>query len=84
MPTIGPPEDTPEYAHGAWFSALMAAAGNQDIIDAFKKATGVVLPKTRMDMMIDDASDYGEDTAKKFVQWFNENIWGPWSEKSEG
>lgn len=77
---IEPPKDTPEYAHGAWASALFAASREPKILKAFQDETGMVLSaaKTPIDMMIDEATGRNEKIAHAFGDWFNRNVWGPW------
>ena len=75
---IEPPKDTPEYMHGAWASALYAAIGNPEILQAFRDETGNKWEpgKTGLDRMIDKACDAEEKFADAFGAWFNERVWG--------
>lgn len=77
---IEPPKDTPEYAHGMWASALLAASRQPEIVKAFQDETGIVFSpaKTPIDAMIDDATGRNEQIAHSFGEWFNRNVWGAW------
>lgn len=77
---IEPPSDTPEYAHGAWASALCAAISTPQMVEAFEKETGLhyELPKAPIEQMIDEATGIQAQFFHAFGKWFNENVWGPW------
>ena len=63
-----------------YFSCLQWAIGEPDILAAFKADTGMSYspPRCGLDAMIDEATGLKEEFIKKFVAWFNENVWGPW------
>ena len=77
---ITPPNDTPEYAHGAWASALSFALHTPEIRAAFESDTGKHYspPKCAIDSMIDEATGFQSDYLHAFGGWFNVNVWGPW------
>lgn len=62
----------------AWRDCLMWAAGEADIKASFTRETGFSLPAklTPLDMMIDSATGYDDALARKFIEWFNANVWG--------
>lgn len=44
---------------------------------AFEAGTGMKMPTTSIDVMIDEATGYDKKVAAEFVQWAIINRWGP-------
>lgn len=63
----------------AWRDALAWAASEPEAIAAFTEATGVrwTPAPTPLDRMIDDATGANEAVFVRFVEWFNDIVWGP-------
>ncbi len=61
-----------------WSGCLMWAIREPAVLDQFRQDTGVDLKKgrSRLEEMIDEAAGVDEEIKIKFVDWFNENIWG--------
>lgn len=78
MAELQPPKSTPAYMYPAWASALAWAAGEASIVEAFTEQTGmkIAVARSPLDRMIDDATGANEAVARRFVEWFNETIWG--------
>src|SRR6478609_2456928 len=76
---IEPPADTPDYMVDAWVSCLHWALGEEEIIAAFRRETGVrwTPGKTGIERMIDQATGADYRFLAEFVAWFNVAIWGP-------
>jgi len=74
------PDDLPEYAIPAWLSCLRWSLGEEKIRDAFERDTGIKYsaPRCALDLLIDDATGWRENYVKKFIAWFNDNVWGAW------
>jgi hypothetical protein len=74
------PPDVPEYALPAWASCLRWALGEESIRKAFEADTGIRYCPARcaLDLLIHDATGWREEYVKKFIAWFNENVWGKW------
>lgn len=63
--------------HGAWLDCLMWAIQEAEIIDAFQKETGCIIPASGgFAKLIDQACGVDETFARTFTDWFNKNIWG--------
>ena len=61
----------------AWADALMFAAAYDPMRDAFETETKMSLPTGKpLDQMIDAATGYDKAVAEKFIEWFNEKVWG--------
>ena len=62
----------------AWADCLRWAIKEQKIIDQYLKETGDkwTAGRSPLDRMIDEASGADKAFVIRFVQWFNENIWG--------
>lgn len=77
---IVPPEDTPEYMYGAYFSCLHWAIGFEPALQSFTQDTGIPIPTNRspIEQMVDKACgrDPGEEFIRAFVPWFNTAVWG--------
>ena len=71
------PQDTPDYMAPAWASCLMWAAGEPQIVAAFRKDTQCtyIPPRNKIEEMIDDACGSVELLGNQFAEWFNANIW---------
>ena len=61
----------------AWRDCLIWAARQDNIVSAFEADTGMYLPASTLDRMIDLATGFNEERAQAFVVWFNKNVWGP-------
>lgn len=61
----------------AYRDCLLWAAGDPEVMAAFSRETGTVIAQrtSPLDGMIDAATGYDAHIAKKFLSWFNENIW---------
>ena len=77
---IEPPSDTPQYAHGMWASALLAAIKTPEMVAVFEEQSGkhYTLPESPIEQMIDEATGIQSDYFHAFGDWFNKNVWGPW------
>lgn len=62
----------------AWYGSLRFALGRDDIMAAFREATGNQWKpaRTPLDSMIDDATGASLAFIRAFAKWHNENIWG--------
>ena len=60
----------------AWRDCLVWASSDGDVLQMFLDETGMKLPTSGLDRMIDEATGNDKRIAEKFVEWFNENIWG--------
>jgi len=78
-PPIGPPPDTPEYMYDAWVSCMHWALGEPEIVEAFRRDTGMMWTpgKTGIDQLIDRSTGADYHFISAFVAWANEHIWGP-------
>jgi hypothetical protein len=63
----------------AWVDCLLWASGHPEILQHFRHDSGIeiIAPRNQLDAMIDEATGRNEHVATQFVEWFNENIWGP-------
>lgn len=64
----------------AWADCLRWAVGDKTVLAQFTVDTGyrVVPPATSpIAKMIDDAAGVNADFPAKFIEWFNQTIWGP-------
>jgi hypothetical protein len=73
------PADTPDYMADAWVSCLHWAIAEPEVVARFRAETGNTYapPKSGLERMIDEASGADKAFAEEFVEWFNENVWGP-------
>lgn len=62
----------------AWYSCLMCFVKKPGVIERFREDTGCNwTPATNvLDRMIDEQCGADFDFAKRFLEWFNENVWG--------
>jgi len=64
----------------SWLAAIRCALTTQpDMIAAFTKETGLVLPsqpRSAIEAMIDNATGVDRKFVDAFVDWFNVNVWG--------
>jgi hypothetical protein len=62
----------------AWADCLRWAVTRSDIVEAFRRETGIVLVPVRspLDRMIDAASGRDDEVGRRFLAWFNANVWG--------
>lgn len=67
-----------EFNLSAWASCLLWAVAEPDILARFKHETGVSYapPKNGLEAMIDKAANLEAHVCRRFIAWFNENIWG--------
>ena len=72
------PKNTPDYMMPAWYSCLRVTASTPGFLEAFRKDTGCQwrASNSPIEMMIDEQSGYSDEVAKRFIRWFNENVWG--------
>ena len=72
----------------AWRDCLMWAINSPEIRAKFTGVTGISFPTpatTPLDAMIDEATGHYREVVDRFVDWFNEWIWGenPWAGQPE-
>lgn len=62
----------------AWRDCLFWACGFEPIQQQFAAETGRPLDvKTRgIAAMVDEATGYRNSEMRRFIEWFNENVWG--------
>jgi hypothetical protein len=58
---------SPELELMAWRDFMDFAIGHPEIRAAFMAETGMRFAATRIDLLIDDATGYSEDTIRRFV-----------------
>lgn len=73
------PADTPEYMTPAWIGCLSWAIGTPEIVDAFRKESGLMWKPGRsgFERMIDEATGAERHFIEAFIRWANVNVWGP-------
>jgi hypothetical protein len=73
------PVDTPEYMTPAWLGCIHWAIGTPEIVDAFRRESGMAWTPARngLDRMIDEATGVEKRFIEAFIEWANANIWGP-------
>jgi hypothetical protein len=73
------PSDTPAYMFPAWFSCLRSSLGIAEIRAAFEAESGLrwLPPTSKLDELIDDATEASRAYLMAFIPWFNTNVWGP-------
>lgn len=78
MPRINACPETNPIMMGAWAACLEWAIFDKDIMADYTATTGksINLPKTQIDLMVDQATGALESQLDNFVGWFNLNIWG--------
>ena len=61
-----------------WRDCLSWAITDSRIVERFRSDTGIQWTPARslIDTMIDKATGAEVDFVRKFVEWFNENVWG--------
>lgn len=77
---LNPHPDNP-LMEMAWLDCLHWAIGHDEIRAGFEADTGARWPgpRTPLDRMIDEATGFKfdqEEYFRKFIVWFNENVWG--------
>lgn len=79
---IEPPSDTPDYVHGMWAAALIAAIKQPEIVRVFERDTGLSYspPKSPLERMINESTGFESEYIHAFGKWFNEKVWGNWEE----
>ncbi len=79
------PKDTPEYMTGAWLGCIHWAIQEPEIVDAFRKDTGLNWrpARTPLERMIDEATGMDRKFIMEFIRWANVNVWGGLSEEYE-
>lgn len=62
----------------AWFACLCWSVRETGVLAQFEEETGFKfsMPRNAIEKMIDDATGFQEVTLLRFVNWFNEQIWG--------
>lgn len=71
------PADSPAYMVDAWAGCLSWASGEPEILRQFSADTGVTVARDPLSLMIDRQTGYDAQIARRFVEWFNANVWGP-------
>jgi hypothetical protein len=73
------PSDTPDYMVPAWLDCIRWASSEPDILEAFKRDTGLnwIPPSHPLDRAIDEATGATEHFLEAFIKWTNVNVWGP-------
>ncbi len=66
----------PPYMIDAWAGCLSWAISEPEILDRFMADSGVRVKRDALSRMIDAATGHDRDIVVKFLNWFNENIWG--------
>jgi hypothetical protein len=63
----------------AWRDCLLWAIGFRPILDEFGLSSGGPLKLARggIAFMIDKATGLQDAEFRRFIDWFNENVWGP-------
>lgn len=66
--------------YDAWAGCLHWAIGNDDIRRRFQKDTGIDLNvlagRSRMEILVDEATGRDSEIIAKFCDWVTENVWG--------
>jgi len=64
--------------HAPWAACLLWAGGDKEAVARFRAETGCTWtpPKNALDRMIDDATGHSGETARRFIEWFNANVYG--------
>ena len=60
----------------AWVDCLRWAVTEPGILDGFRADTGVKVAADVIGRMIDTQTGYDAVVARRFVEWFNETVWG--------
>ena len=62
----------------AWAACLMWAIGEPNVLAQFEADTGLKFtpPRNGIEAMIDKATGHQEAITRKFMEWFNKNVWG--------
>ena len=60
----------------AWVDCLHWAIGEPAIFERFAKDTGLRVAKSAIERAIDKATGADVGVVKRFVEWFNANVWG--------
>ncbi len=71
----GCPETEPIMIQ-AWGDFLLFAVSQPEIRKQFESDTGLMFPKTEVDNMIDQCTDYETERLERFVEWATETMWG--------
>lgn len=71
------PEINP-IMQGAWAACLSYTITRNDALARFQEDTGLKFcpAKNGLEAAIDKATGFEEEFVAKFIDWFNENIWG--------
>lgn len=62
----------------AWCACMFWAVRETGVLKQFEEETGLrfSLPRNAIERMIDDATGFQNEMCNRFVNWFNERIWG--------
>lgn len=65
---------------GAFVSCLYASLKEKNVLEAFRKDTGLdvmrAVPRSAVDQMVLRATGYQAEVFAKFADWVAENVWG--------
>jgi len=78
--------ETDPVMQGAWAACLSYTVRRTDALQRFEKETGLKFrPATNgIERMIDQATGFEDDFLEKFIDWFNEKIWGSRAQEIQG
>jgi hypothetical protein len=65
-----------ELMRAARLDCLLWASKQPEICDRFIKETGVRLPTSPLDRLIDKQTGYEREIGCQFIAWFDKNVWG--------
>lgn len=60
----------------AFYGCIKWAWSEPDMRKSFEEETGMKLPSSGLDALIDSASGYDEVLVERFVEWVTKNLWG--------
>ncbi len=63
----------------AWRDCLMWAIGYTDILNQFASETGrrLSVSSSGINALVDKATGFQDAELRRFIEWFNANVWGP-------
>jgi len=73
------PIDTPDYMTDAWIGCIQFAIGQPEIVEQFRRDTGLrwTLARNGFEQAIDTATGADRAFIEAFIKWANVNVWGP-------
>lgn len=73
------PDDTPDEMTPAWLGCISWALGTPEVVEQFRKDTGLRCRPARsvLDRMVDEATGADRQFLEAFIKWVNVNVWGP-------